>query len=131
MVQSVTREVATITLFNESCLQETVQDRYNRCGLLNLIQHIDIFGKFRASYDEHHKPCCDAFVCISSTSSSSKKKSTSSSLSSIRNVESKLSRFSIATKVSGLYPGHDILGRKARRKRSSRSNVMFEEFVPK
>lgn len=124
------REAGTTTQSHGSCLEETVEDRYNRCGLLNIIQHIDIFGKFRSNYVMQRTNWVDAFVCVSSKSSS--RCSEDSSVSSIRDVESKLSRFSVSTKVSGLYPGHDILGRKANKaKLSTRSNVTFGALVPR
>lgn len=115
-----TRDVSTITVCDDKESNgDSFVDRYNRCGLLNVIQHIDIYGKYRSNYVEKKKKTCTANAPISliSISAPTKINIDKSSDVSIKDIDAILSRFSITTKVSGLYPGHDILSRKAKKNR--------------
>lgn len=133
------REIGTLTtLTGENCMlrHESVADRYRKCGLLNIIQHIDICG--RSSYSEKNRSKIhgnDNDVFISSISSSARTLADDTvntiSDSSVKNVDSKLSRFSITTKVSGLYPGHDILSKRSKKNRLGSKNYIFGAFVPR
>ncbi|KPJ16133.1 Putative U5 small nuclear ribonucleoprotein 200 kDa helicase [Papilio machaon] len=40
--------------------KESTEDRYKKCGLLNLIQHIDIYGTFCSSYHENRRQCSNS-----------------------------------------------------------------------
>ncbi|XP_028176543.1 uncharacterized protein LOC114364553 [Ostrinia furnacalis] len=128
------QEIGTITVVDD----ETIEDRYKRCGLLNVIQHIDIYGKFRSSYVEQTKSRVqgnDTPLAITSISASSGRFSNlSDAYSDVtrpKSVSTKLSKFSVTTRVSGLYPGHDILSRRARKCRLSdkKNNVCFGAYV--
>ncbi|CAH2100651.1 unnamed protein product [Euphydryas editha] len=88
----------------------SLNDRYKKCTLLNTIQHIDIMSRKRSSYIENRK-YLNYPVSISSVSCSPKL----SECSTRKDLEGKLSKLSVTTKVSGLYPGHDILSKKYHR----------------
>ncbi|CAG4981518.1 unnamed protein product [Colias eurytheme] len=95
-------------------------EKYKRCGLLNSIQHIDIYGKIRTTYVENRKMDNSA---VTSVSSYCKK-----FVQPVRvaDVNSRLSQFTVKTKVSGLYPGNDILSKKkARTARTNLKNNLF------
>ncbi|XP_073964139.1 uncharacterized protein [Choristoneura fumiferana] len=94
---------------NERCI------RYMRCGLLNVIQHIDIYGKTQSSYAEPRRSrrapptsvamnSCPRLVGLGSLYQGPSKMS----------LETRLSKMSTTTKTSSLYPGHDILSRRRR-----------------
>lgn len=40
-------------------------------------------------------------------------------------------RLSITTKVSGLYPGHDILSKRVRRKKQCPNDIVYNVFIPR
>ncbi|KAL0808671.1 hypothetical protein ABMA28_013105 [Loxostege sticticalis] len=134
-MNGLTQEIGTLTMFDD---EETVEDRYKRCGLLNVIQHIDIYGKFRSSYVEQSKSKIlgnDSAMTITSISSSSGRfyniSDTLSDFTKTRSISAKLSKFSVTTRVSGLQPGHDKLSRRVRRSRLStnKTNFRFGAFV--
>ncbi|OWR53845.1 Acyl-CoA Delta [Danaus plexippus plexippus] len=119
---------------------ENIEDRYNRCGFLNTIEHIDIYGRMKKSYTEKrwnlsHPECVSAISCCSS-----KFKEQNNDIK----VAEKLSTFSITTKCCGLYPGNDILSKKTKKKQQkcinnqtmscdeteeSKSDDVFEKLV--
>lgn len=78
----------------------SVFNRYQRCSMLNVIQHIDISGKYRSCYNERRKR-------NSCNKSSSFSQSFLNSSDSVDSVGSKISKFSIKTKVSAVYPGNE------------------------
>lgn len=98
--------------------REIVEDKYKKCGLMNVIQHIDIYRSYKASYHEHYRTKSGnnkqeyLVTTISSSPSSPTNGTPNVNNSSLKKVDSKLSRLSITTKVSGLYPGHDILSKR-------------------
>ncbi|KAJ0170047.1 hypothetical protein K1T71_014653 [Dendrolimus kikuchii] len=112
-----TQSSDTFTILNAD-YQNRTSERYKKCKLLNEIQHIDIFGK---SYEDRIREKIYGTTCsISVTSISPSRRDVESngtnSDSSLKNIESKLSRLSITTKISGLYPGNDILARKQKKR---------------
>lgn len=134
------REIGTLTIINgDNCSlrHETVEDRYRKCGLLNTIQHIDICGNYRSTYCEsrskRYRNENDAQITSITLSARTIPDLTLKKISdpSVKNIESKLSRFSITTKVSGLYPGHDILSKRSKKNRLSGKNYTFSAFVPR
>ncbi|PZC76005.1 hypothetical protein B5X24_HaOG205256 [Helicoverpa armigera] len=125
---------------------ESVEERYKKCGLLNIILHIDICGKYKSTYNEQTRGKIRSNECdvkMSTISSAAKtpadiiKKTVSISEQSVVNIDSKLSRFSITTKVSGLYPGHDILMNRSKnlmnrsKKKPSTKQLVISAFVPR
>lgn len=92
--------------------KESTEERYKKCGLLNLIQHIDIHGTFCSSYHENRRQCSNSgSLGVTSVMSHS-----SQFLTTIQGTQRlkphKLEKLSVATKQCSLYPGHDILSRK-------------------
>ncbi|CAB3259113.1 unnamed protein product [Arctia plantaginis] len=118
------------TLIQQVC--RTAEDKYKRCRLLNIIQHIDIYGKFKPILSESvfrsHRTDNTSHV-TSISSSPVKIKSVIDSPGT--DIESKLSRLSVTTKVSGLYPGHDILSKRVRRKKQSSNELVYNVFIPR
>lgn len=111
-----TCEIGTLTLTDV----EINSNRYKKCGLLNIIQHIDYYGnmysKIRGRNDK---------ITMSSISCSPSK------LLEVckEDLEAKLSKFSVRTKVSELYPGNDILSKNKKYKIKSKSNFVMSNAV--
>ncbi|CAK1554445.1 unnamed protein product [Leptosia nina] len=84
-------------------------DRYKKCTFLNAIQHIDIHGRVRSSYIEKGS-------AVTSVSSYCRCFTNPTVC-----VNSRLKGFSVTTKVCGLYPGNDILSKKARKQKTDAS----------
>lgn len=99
----------------------SINDRYKKCALLNTIQHIDIMGRKRSNYLENRRYLNNP-VSISSVSCSPNL----SECTMKKDLEGKLSKLSVTTKVSGLYPGHDILSKKYHRYKQTKvkNNVL-------
>ncbi|CAG9574941.1 unnamed protein product [Danaus chrysippus] len=105
---------------------ENIEDRYSRCGFLNTIEHIDIYGRMKKNYTEKrwnlsHPESISAISCCSSKFSEQN--------NDIK-VAEKLSTFSITTKCCGLYPGNDILSKKTKKKQQKCiNNVTFAKAI--
>ncbi|XP_075989040.1 uncharacterized protein LOC142985012 [Anticarsia gemmatalis] len=116
-------------------VQKSPEEKYKKCGLLNIIQHIDIYGKHRSVYNEYKtKLYRSEQAAITSISSNSSKRVDCTEVDSgttVKNAESKLSRFSVTTKVCGLYPGHDILSKRARYNKQSTTKPIIGCYVPR
>lgn len=97
--------VGTLTCIDES-------DKYKKCSFLNAIQHLDIYGKVRASYTEKSS----AVTSVSSVCSSFTNPTVSAC--------TRLNDFSITTKMCEMRPGNDILSKK-RKKNQPKSNFVF------
>lgn len=110
--------VETNTDNGKNSYVETVEDRYRRCGFQNSIQHIDIYGGYRTNYVE--KKHTDNFLptAVTCISTCSKKFNGGDTQEGVNELEAKLNKFSVITKISGLYPGNDILS-KSRKLRKS------------
>ncbi|CAH2062164.1 unnamed protein product, partial [Iphiclides podalirius] len=103
---------------------ESVKDRYKNCALLYLIQHIDIHGTLSSSYNENRRRCADnssALAVTSVTSSSPKFLDDAGTKESAKSA--KWDKFTVSTKVSSLYPGHDILSKKRKQAAATRAAV--------
>ncbi|XP_026325755.1 uncharacterized protein LOC113234618 [Hyposmocoma kahamanoa] len=128
------QDAATIT--KVSCDSE----KYRRCSLLNIIQHIDIWGRYGTSYtDKNRLRVSKPAVTCSSISCTSRM---FDSCSQVKNAfENKLKKLSVTTKVSGLWPGHDILSKRKRsayksaspdsKRLLNKTNTVFSAIVPR
>ncbi|XP_034838320.1 uncharacterized protein [Maniola hyperantus] len=122
-----TFEVGTLTLNNEL---QRIRDTYKKCELLNVIQHIDIYGKIRSNYAENRKVGVNDAITVSSVSCFAPQFAKHTSK---QGLDEKLSKLSMSTKVSGLYPGNDILSRKVQnrrpRKLTTKTSIAFGTVV--
>ncbi|CAH1647525.1 unnamed protein product [Spodoptera littoralis] len=119
----VRQEIGTSTILHGdnywNCIQrEVVEDKYRKCGLMNIIQHIDICGSYKTTYREQYRTKSGFNkneVLVTSISSTPSSPAHVTPNASLKQVDSKISRFSIVTKVSGLYPGNDILSKRPKK----------------
>lgn len=108
---SVTCDTGTITLCkgrNCALRAESREQRLKKCSALNLIQHVDIYGRYKLNYFEVNRMRIRSNnnpICVSSIASRIRRITgePTSFESSVKNVDSKLSRFSSSTR-SGLFP---------------------------
>lgn len=110
-----TCEMGTITLSNIGN-----NSSYKKCGLLNIIQHIDYYGNIYSRVNGRNDK-----ISMSSISCSPSK------LLEVckEDLEVKLSKFSVRTKISELYPGNDILSKNKKFKMKSKSNFVINNVV--
>ncbi|XP_045782028.1 uncharacterized protein LOC123878767 [Maniola jurtina] len=122
-----TFEVGTVTLNNEV---QRIREIYKKCELLNVIQHIDIYGKIRSNYTENRKVSVNDAITVSSVSCFAPQFSKHVNKPGL---DEKLSKLSMSTKVSGLYPGNDILSKKTQnrklKKLTTKTSIAFGTVV--
>nr|XP_053604977.1 uncharacterized protein LOC128672094 [Plodia interpunctella] len=100
------------------CRMATTPDRFKNVALQNLIQHIDIYGKIKSSYIETFKR--DSLSLSMITASGYRKLTREKHPARLLEdniLEDKISKLSVTTKVSSLYPGHDLGTKKKRLKK--------------
>ncbi|XP_039762246.1 uncharacterized protein LOC120635334 [Pararge aegeria] len=119
-----TVDVGTLTLNNEL---QRIKETYKKCELLHVIQHVDIYGRIRSSYTENTtKAVNDSPITVTSVSCSSPR---CTARFTKPGLEEKLSKFSMTTKLSGLYPGNDILSKRIQtgklKQMTTKNNVVF------
>lgn len=114
--------------FEYQSIPSSIYERYQRCSRLDVIQHIDIHGKYRSSFNERTYVNFRNIYSHSSQPSSTISKAYLSPSTSLDGVESKFSTFSIKTKVSDITPGTKLWSKMRKKSRINMKNV-FTSFL--
>ena len=103
----------------------SVEDRFRKCRLMNTIQHIDIYDEDSSTYSQNRRTKHYSSVPVMGTTSISFAANTKADdmdnsndgLPKVaKSTTFNLSKFSVTTKISCLYPGHDILSKRYNKK---------------